>query len=203
LTYLISDGSTKNSDFTALLRLTRAAVEAGVSYIQLREKHLSVRVLLDLATQLAGITKNSQTKLLINDRADVALAAGADGVHLPSNGLPPAMLRRELGVALLIAVSTHSVEDVIRAREAGADLVVFGPVFATPSKMEFGTPVGLEMLREAASAAGTIPLLALGGIGRDNFSVCLDAGAAGIAGIRIFGDPGALRENFAAIVGYH
>jgi thiamine-phosphate pyrophosphorylase len=132
-------------------------------------------------------------RLLVNGRADLALAAGADGVHLPADGVPVAPLRRRFGRALLLGRSTHRLEEVAEAAQAGADYVVFGPVFPVPGK---GEPAGLERL--AAAAALGVPVLALGGIGLAELPRVAAAGAAGAAGIRLFADPGALPRVVAA-----
>jgi thiamine-phosphate pyrophosphorylase len=116
----------------------------------------------------------------VNDRADVALCAGAAGVHLRGDSIAPEILRHAFGTTLLIGVSCHSIEDV--AANQAADFLVFGPVFSSPGK---GPPQGLQMLARAA-AASRIPVLALGGVDSRNAQSCLDAGAAGIAGIRLF-----------------
>jgi thiamine-phosphate pyrophosphorylase len=118
--------------------------------------------------------------LLVNDRFDVARAAGADGVHLPSNSLPAHLVREICGNDFLIGVSTHSLEEA-RAAMA-ADFIVFGPVFATGSKQ----PQGLEKLREVTSALSGFPVVAIGGIDLDNAEECFRAGASGIAAIRLF-----------------
>jgi thiamine-phosphate pyrophosphorylase len=118
----------------------------------------------------------------VNDRADVALAAGADGVHLPSAGIPPADARRLLGPAALVGVSCHSTADVARARDGGASFATFGPLHDTPSKRAFGPPVGLAALREAARLG--LPLVALGGVDAARAPEALRAGAAGVAVIR-------------------
>lgn len=157
------------------------AARCGVDYVQLREKDLSSRQLELLACQaLETIRANShQTKLLINSRTDIALAVGSDGVHLRSDDISVADARK-INDKLLMAVSCHTADDVRRAASDGADFVVFAPVFGKPNT----PPVGLDALREACLQP--IPVLALGGVSLENAGACIDAGAAGIAGIRVF-----------------
>jgi thiamine-phosphate pyrophosphorylase len=150
--------------------------------VHLRERELGGRALLALARALAAACHARGQLLLVNDRLDVALAAGADGVHLPSAGLPPAEARRLVGPAALVGVSCHSAEDVRRARDGGASYATFGPVHDTPSKRPWGPPVGLDALR-AAAALG-LPLVALGGIDAATAPGAFAAGAAGVAAIR-------------------
>ena len=165
-----------------------AAVAAKIDLIQIREKHLSANFLYQLSVRAADITKGSATKLLVNDRADIAAAAGADGVHLASQSLPPYIVRRTFGADFLIGVSTHSLEQATAAGRSGADFVVFGPVFDTLSKRGYGEPLGLAELRKVASEVAPFPVLALGGVTTNNVADCIHAGAAGIAAIRILSD---------------
>jgi thiamine-phosphate pyrophosphorylase len=155
---------------------------AGIGAVQIREKHLEDRALWEL-TRRARAALPSPVRLLVNGRLDVALAAGADGVHLPSDGLPVAALRARFGPGVLIGRSTHRVEEVDRARDEGADYVTFGPVYETPGK---GAPVGLAGLERAAASAGGLPVYALGGVTLSRFGELAGAGAAGVAGIRLF-----------------
>ena len=162
---------------------------AGVDAVQIREKHLGDRALYDLA----GAARRAWPGLLLlNGRLDVALAAGCDGVHLTSAGLPIEALRRCFGERIVIGVSTHRVEEVAAARRAGADYVSFGPVFPTPSKARYGRPPGLDGLRRAADTG--LPVIALGGVGPSELGEVVRAGAAGVAGIRSFHDPGSLKR---------
>ncbi len=155
---------------------------AGVDWIQIREKDLSARALFKLVEAACKLPNPHGSKTLVNTRADVAMSAGAAGVHLPS-GSPPARFWRRPG--FLVGVSCHSVEDVCRAEAEGADYVVFGPVFSPLSKPAGLEPKGLDELARAAKAV-RIPVLALGGVTRENTAACVAAGAAGIAGISLF-----------------
>ena len=163
-------------------------MSAQIDLIQIREKHLSTKVLYQLTTSAAEITRRSATKLLVNDRADVAAASGADGVHLTSQSLPPNVIRLTFGAEFLIGVSTHSSAEASAARHGGSDFVVFGPVFDTPSKRQYGEPVGLAELRKVTSDLAPFPVLALGGVTVGNVAECMDAGAAGVAAITMLND---------------
>jgi thiamine-phosphate pyrophosphorylase len=166
-----------------------------VDYIQLREKDLTTGELYQLAEEaMRLIPSGARTRLLINSRADVALACGAHGVHLPANGLRAHDARVIFEKAgkndALVAVSTHSGEEVVEARDQGANFVVFGPVFEKNVELVAN---GLERLGEACKAS--IPVFALGGLTLENVSQGLKQGAAGIAGIRLF-----QQNSVAAIV---
>ncbi|HVQ40278.1 MAG TPA: thiamine phosphate synthase [Pyrinomonadaceae bacterium] len=165
-----------------------AAVSAQIDLIQIREKQLSAKALYQLSTSAAGIVRGGAAKLLVNDRADVASAAGADGVHLTHSSLPPEIIRRTFGADFLIGVSTHSLAEATAASQTGADFVVFGPVFDTPSKRHYGEPLGLENLRNVASVLEPLPVVALGAVTLENALDCIEAGAAGIAAIRLLND---------------
>ena len=171
-----------------ILRLVRAAVDADVPLVQIREKSLHARVLYELVARAAEITRGSKTRLLVNDRSDIARAAGADGVHLTTQSLPVEVVRSIFGVDFLIGVSTHSLDEARGARAGGADFVVFGPVFETESKRAFGEPQGLSKLAEVTRALGEFPVVAIGGITLGNVDECLEAGARGIAAIRLLND---------------
>jgi thiamine-phosphate pyrophosphorylase len=186
ITYPITNGKTTPQTIPDTLRFVRAAVEAEVVLLQIREKSLPARVLYELATRAAEITRDSKTRLLVNDRADIARAAGADGVHLTASSLPADVVRRTFGAEFLIGVSTHSLDEARAARDGGADFVVFGPVFETESKRGFGAPQGLDKLRQVADELRGFPVLAIGGISLENAGACFDAGASGIAAISLF-----------------
>lgn len=179
--YLVTDRA--QTDGRPLLDVVTAALRGGVGAVQLRERGLETRALLDLATALRSATRAAGAALLINDRIDVALACDADGVHLPGHSFTVADARTLLGPRRLIGVSTHHPEEVVAAAAAGADFAVFGPLFATPSKAPFGPPLGLDALR-AARAATALPLFGIGGIDPGNAAAVRTAGADGIAVIR-------------------
>jgi thiamine-phosphate pyrophosphorylase len=149
--------------------------------VQLREKDLSGRQLFELAVSLREVTRAAGAALFVNDRVDVALAAGADGVHLTESSLSVAAARA-VAPGLAIAVSTHDRATVEKAARAGAGFVVFGPVFDTPSKRGMGDPTGLETLRAACTLG--VPVLAIGGITPARVGDCVRAGCAGVACIR-------------------
>ncbi len=200
--YLITSGATNaqttpaNEEFVEILKLIADAVAAKVSLIQLREKNLSGRVLFELTTQAAQLTRGSQTRLLVNDRADIARAGGADGVHLTTSSLSADVVRRTFGPNFLIGVSTHSVVEAQAARATAADFAVWGPVFATESKNAYGEPQGVAKLQTVVREVAPFPIIALGGINPVNFVACLEAGASGVAGIGLFQD----KENLSNIV---
>jgi thiamine-phosphate pyrophosphorylase len=154
------------------------AIGDRVDMIQVREKDLPAKELFEIVCRIRDLARGTSTKVLVNDRLDVALAARIDGVHLPSNGLPAERVRPLVKV---LGVSTHSVEEAILAEKAGADFIVFGPVFETPGKM----PAGLDALRRVVLAV-KLPVLAIGGVTMDSAPLVRDCGAAGIAGIRLF-----------------
>ena len=181
-----------------LLAAVDAACRAGVDWVQLREKDLATHELEELARQAVALAEPSDTRILVNSRADVALAAGAAGVHLPADAPPASSVRRMTPEGFLVGVSCHSLEEVRRAEEEAADFVVFGPVFETVSKGSYGPAQGVRGLREACHAV-RIPVLALGGVTLENASACLDAGGSGIAGISLFQQDAKLEDTVRAL----
>jgi thiamine-phosphate pyrophosphorylase len=163
-----------------LVQTVEQALRAGVRAVQLREKDIFSRELYELAFELRKLTSRFDAKLIINDRADIALAVDADGVHLGGDSIPLHRMRRILGPEKLIGISCHNQVSAIAAQENGADLITFGPIFHTPSKAQYGDPVGLEKL-EIVTTLLKIPVFGLGGIKRDNIPSVAAAGAHGIA----------------------
>ena len=157
----------------------------GVHFIQIREKDLSDRELFELARRAVTLTAKTKCRILVNGRADVALAAGAHGVHLPSAGLRIPDLRPWVPRGFLMGVSAHSLRDALRASAEGADYVLLGPVFPTESKLRYGPPLGLSYLSRVCSRV-PLPVLGLGGISEDRVDEVLATGAAGVAGITMF-----------------
>ena len=188
-----------SSDAIPMLLHTIVNVAAGgVDWIQLREKDLCGGENLDLARSAIEAIRSraSSTRILVNDRVDVALAAGAGGVHLSENGFSVPDARRladrfakDSGKCLdfLIGVSCHSLGSALGAARDGADYIYFSPIFHTPSKAFYGPPQGVERLRQICQAV-QIPVIAIGGINLENVASCYAAGAAGAAGIRLFQD---------------
>jgi thiamine-phosphate pyrophosphorylase len=181
--YLVTDPS-RGSDLPARVASAVRGLPRGSVAVQVRSPGASGRELLAQVRALQGYVRDSGQLLVVNDRVDVALAAGADGVHLPSAGIPPAEARRLFGEGRLIGVSCHSSPDVARALAGGADFATFGPIFETPSKRAYGAPVGLERLAEAARLG--LPLLGLGGVNLPNAASVVDAGASGLAAVRVW-----------------
>jgi thiamine-phosphate pyrophosphorylase len=160
-----------------------AAARGGIGAVQLREKDLTARELYALGARLQEALAPYDVPLLINDRLDVALALDAAGVHLAGHSLATVQARRILGPHKLIGVSTHHLQEARQAAAEGADFIVFGPVFATPSKLAYGPPQGLQLLSSVARQI-SIPVFAIGGIDRANLLPVLAAGAYGVAFIR-------------------
>ncbi len=160
--------------------IVRAAVAGGVTCVQLREKDCGTREFLAEARKLLAILRPLGVPLIINDRVDVALAAGADGVHLGQQDLPLAEVRRLAPAGWIVGVSAESVEDAIHAVQGGADYIGASPVFATPTKADHAPPLGLDGLRRIRAAV-KLPLVAIGGIHAGNARDVVRAGADGLA----------------------
>jgi thiamine-phosphate pyrophosphorylase len=176
--YLITDrNQVPGGDLCAAIE---SALRGGVRAVQLREKDLAGRELYELACRLRQITSRYGAKLLINERLDIALAAGADGVHLGESSIPLSQARRIAGKDMLLGVSCHDREKALAAQDNGADFITFSPIFYTPSKAVYGDPVGTERLAEVCRLL-RIPVFALGGIKRETVRTVLGHGAHGIA----------------------
>ncbi len=176
--YLITDRHQTHG--RPLPEIIQAASEAHVQAVQFREKDLPLRDQLTLAMEIQKITKRYGMKLFINDRVDLCLAIDADGVHLPSTGLPVTVARKMLGPGKGIGVSCHSLDDVLHAEAEGADFALLGPIYDTPSKRKYGAPLGIDYFKNVKEVT-RIPLFAIGGINESVLSEVFEAGANGVA----------------------
>ncbi len=176
--YLVTDR--KQVGGGDLVSAVEDALKAGVRAVQLREKDLSARELFLMALRLRDVTARHGAKLLVNDRADVARAVNADGVHVPRNGMSVRVIRDLVGEDMLIGASTHSPAEVREVEAEGADFITLGPIYTTPSKAKYGPPIGLSPLEEASRDA-RVPIFAIGGIGRGQVAEVLSHGASGVA----------------------
>ena len=163
-----------------LVSLLQRVLTAGLSTIQLRERDLSARELVALAREVRVVTGSCNSQLLINDRIDVALALEGVGVHLRSNSLPPSVARRLLGPQRLMGISVHSVEEAVQAESQGANYIVLGPIYETPSKQMFGPPLGIQTLEKACRLV-RIPIVGIGGVTAERAREMRRAGAFGVA----------------------
>ena len=183
----ITDGRQRHAG--AFGRWAEALAAAGVDGLQIREKGAADRLVLELAERARTVAPET-LRTVVNARADIALAAGIAGVHLPASGVSVRAARSLLGFEGLVGLSTHHPREVERAFDDGADYVTFGPVYPTPSKERYGPPPGLPGLAEAVALGG--PVLALGGITMERAAECLEVGAYGVAAIRLFTRPEAV-----------
>ena len=163
-----------------LLSVLSQAVAAGVSSIHLRERDLNTKDLLALARDVQRVMRRCEGQLIVNDRIDVALSMDKAGVHLRSTSLPVAIARRLLGSERLLGVSVHSVREAVQAEKDGADYIVLGPIYDTPSKQGFGSPLGLSSVEETCRAVG-VPVLGIGGVNAARAREVRRAGAFGVA----------------------
>ncbi len=196
--YLITDR--RHTGGRPLIAALQAAAQAGIRAVQLREKDLTPRELYALAGEARDALRPLGARVLVNDRADIACAAGLDGVHLTTTGLSPKAARGCVGEDALIAASAHTLAEARFAETFGADFITFGPVFPTASKAPYGPPVGLDALREVCAAV-RIPVFALGGITPDRVPACLAAGAGGVAAITALLDVPHIAEAVDAFKG--
>lgn len=187
--YLITDRTqTAGRELPAVVA---DALAGGVRTIQLREKDLTARQQFELAVQLRSLTRKCGARLMINERIDIALAVGADGVHIGADSLPVTAVRKLLGPDMLIGYSAHSVDEALQAQRDGADFVTFGPVYYTPSKLKYGEPLGVSQLAAVVSALA-IPVFALGGVKKTSIPEVMATGCRGaamISGIIAAADP--------------
>jgi len=179
--YSITDGCNR-SELT-LSRAARLIADGACDWIQIREKGLSTRALFDLTVAIVAIARPAGVLVFVNERTDVALAAGAAGVHLPSRSIRPSRVPRVAGFR--IGVSCHNALELEDAAAGGADFAGLSPVFAPISKPYDSPPLGLTEFERLVRAA-RLPVLALGGITPERVHACIDAGAAGVAGISLF-----------------
>lgn len=189
-----------NPELTFLIEFADRALAAGVDMVQVRERDLPPRDVFSITEAIAKAAREKRACALVNDRVDIAACAGA-GVHLTTRSLSVDVVREAFSTNMLVGVSTHTFEEAKAAQQGGADFVVFGPVFSTASKKEYGEPIGVEALRRVAGGL-TIPVVALGGINASNFREALDVGAAGVAGISMFAETEDIRTLVATIKRY-
>ncbi len=176
--YLVTDrNQTAGRD---LLWVLEQALHGGVKGIQLREKDLGGRELFHLAERVKALCDAHHASLLINDRVDVAMAVDADGVHLGGGSMPVRTARQLVGENKLVGVSTHSLTEAEESEQAGADFLVFGPVYFTSSKAPYGKPQGLDPLKKLVDKL-SIPVYSIGGINVDNIAEVKATGVRGVA----------------------
>ncbi len=189
--YLITDRKlvTRNSrkgtwsqrDFTSsLVTVVRQALRGGVRAVQLREKDLSTRELLRLAYKMRDLTNKYSARLFINNRFDIALAVGADGVHLAQDSIPAEVVRKAVKKNFLIGVSTHSLKEAKEAEKAGVDFITLGPIYKTLSKLKYGTPLGINTLKKVSRGI-RVPVFAIGGVKGRKIKELKKAGVYGVA----------------------
>jgi thiamine-phosphate pyrophosphorylase len=176
--YVITDRRTAGE--RPLLDVVRAAIRGGATVVQLREKEASTRAMIELGQALLEVTRAAGIPLIVNDRVDVALAIGAEGVHIGQDDMPAAIARRLIGPDRILGVSARTVEEAIQAERDGANYLGAGDVFGTPTKPDAGPPIGVEGLRQIVRAV-SIPVVAIGGVTPQNAPAAVEAGAVGVA----------------------
>ncbi len=176
--YLITDR--KKGPRETFFDSIESALRSGIRAIQLREKDLTVKELLDYALKVREMTGRYNAKFLVNDRVDVAMAVGADGAHVGRQSMSAGAIRKIAGKDFLIGVSAHNMDESMEAQRDGADFITFGPVYETPSKIKYGKPVGVVALRDVVKKVN-IPVFALGGIHEKNIPEVMTAGVTGVA----------------------
>ncbi|MGQ0543081.1 MAG: thiamine phosphate synthase [Blastocatellia bacterium] len=195
LTCLITTGEATPENFDKskrqIIRRIESAFAAGISIVQIREKLLSTKQLFELTVEATSLERPKSSKLLVNDRADIAFAAKADGVHLPESGMTVEKIRAAFPPEFIVGASVHSTERAVQARLTGGNFVLFGPVFDTPGK---GPAKGLKSLLRVCEEMADFPVIGIGGVDRSNFHKVLECGAAGFAAIRFLNDLNVLEE---------
>jgi thiamine-phosphate pyrophosphorylase len=186
LFYYITDSRQLNGMSPA--GCVRRALNWGVDFIQIREKELSERELYVLTRRIVVLTRNTSCRILLNGRADIALAAGADGVHLPSTGLQISDIRSWIPSNFMVGVSVHSLREIRQAEAQNADYILVGHVFSTKSKQGYGRSLGLDFLSKACRST-SVPIFGLGGMNPERINPVMQAGAVGVAGISLFQNP--------------
>lgn len=177
--YLITDRKLFGSP-DMMLDAIENALDGGVRAVQLREKDLVMRELLDLSYRMRELTSGYGARLFINDRVDIALAVEADGVHLGGSSIPASAAKKASEGRLMTGISCHSLDEALAAEKDGADFITLGPVYETPSKLKYGRPIGLEKFREIREAV-RLPVFAIGGIKTGNVEEVMNGGASGVA----------------------
>ncbi len=198
--YLVTDEALCNE--RGLDAVVAAAVEHGVGYVQLREKHAATRDFVETAIRIQRLLRPHSVPLIINDRIDVALAVGADGVHVGQDDMPPGVARRLMGPYAIIGLSVETWEDVEAAQELDVNYLGISPVYATPTKTDTGAPWGLDGVRRIRSYSRH-PLVAIGGINASNAADVVHAGAdciAVVSAICAAPDPGAATRELAMMI---
>jgi thiamine-phosphate pyrophosphorylase len=198
--YLVTDRDLSRGRST--LDIIKSAVAGGVTCVQLREKHCSTREFIEQALAIKHFLEARQVPLIINDRLDVALAVAADGVHLGQGDMPLETARKITGPSMLIGISAESVQDAVEAEIGGADYLGVSPVYATPTKTDTATPLGLEGLREIRERV-KIPLVGIGGLNKSNAADAIRNGADGVAVVSAIvsaDDPGTAAMNLKQLI---
>jgi thiamine-phosphate pyrophosphorylase len=188
--FIVSSGREHIDAWGLAMQQATAISKSGPVMFQLREKGLEAAQLYNIACRLRPLLDTSGSLLLVNERADVALASGARGVHLPESSCPASSIRKAFP-GLLAGQSVHRIGAAVDAWKSGVDYLLFGPVFATPSKERFGPPQGLEELEKVCRSV-SIPVFAVGGITPEKSFACIEKGAWGIAAMTPFLDAGSL-----------
>lgn len=198
--YLVTDRGLARGRPT--LDIVTAAVQGGVTCVQLREKECSTRDFIQQALAIKDFLKARGVPLIINDRVDVALAIAADGVHLGQTDMPLDVARKIVGDSMIIGISAESLADAVEAEKGGADYLGVSPIYATPTKTDTAPPLGLEGLR-AIRAAVDLPLVGIGGLNRDNSAAVIENGGDGVAVVSAIvaaDDPAAAADDLKQII---